>query len=40
MMEIEKKIILIDKKIQENDEALNFKDLEILNLLKNLQYQQ
>lgn len=38
MMEIEKKIILIDKKIQENDEALNFKDLEILNLLKNLQY--
>ena len=35
MMEIEKKIILIDKKIQENDEALNFKDLEILNLLKN-----
>jgi len=38
MMEIDKKIILIDKKIQENDEALNFKDLEILNLLKNLQY--
>ena len=37
-MEIDKKIILIDKKIQENDEALNFKDLEILNLLKNLQY--
>ena len=38
MMEIDKKIILIDKKIQENDEALKFKDLEILNLLKNLQY--
>ena len=38
MMEIDKKIILIDKKIQENDEALHFKDLEILNLLKNLQY--